>query len=274
MTRVIVTSVSAVGLLASLVLIVLLRDTHRSPPSVDETDRGTRLRAATARVAGSVAGAMVAGALALGLGTRLLMRVLAATSPDEAQGAITEAEEVVGEVTMGGTVGLIAFAGLFGGFAGLALFALVRRWLPDRSLVAGALTLGIGAGLTVRLSGLLDPDNPDFELLSPRWLAVALVLVVLVVFGLLAAVLIDRWAASWPQPARSPKGVASGLPLVVLVMAPPVAFGALVAIAITASRTAPWQPAAAVDRIGRVGVVVGALAGGGWVLVSAGQILA
>ncbi len=62
-------------------------------------------------VAVSLWAGIVAGLLVPGLGGRLLMRITAATSPPEAQGRLTEAGEVVGEITLGGTVGFVLFVG-------------------------------------------------------------------------------------------------------------------------------------------------------------------
>ena len=59
------------------------------------------------------------GALVVGPGGRLVMRLLAATSP-ESKGFRTEAQETVGRITFSGTVGFIIFVGLaFGVAAGL-----------------------------------------------------------------------------------------------------------------------------------------------------------
>ena len=65
-----------------------------------------------------VIGGLVGGLLAAGAGGRLAMRLLAVTAGDRAQGRITEADEVVGEVTVGGTIGFIVFGGLFAGLCG------------------------------------------------------------------------------------------------------------------------------------------------------------
>lgn len=43
------------------------------------------------------------------------MRLLAATAGDAAQGRRTEAEEIVGRITTGGSIGFIVFTGLFFG---------------------------------------------------------------------------------------------------------------------------------------------------------------
>ncbi len=54
----------------------------------------------------TLVGGFWAGALVTGPAVRLIMRLLAATAGDEAQGLTTEAEEVVGDVDFGGTLGL------------------------------------------------------------------------------------------------------------------------------------------------------------------------
>src|SRR5688500_218782 len=84
-----------------------------------------------------VLGGMIAGPLVLGFGGRLAMRVLAATSDDHVQGALTDAEETVGEITLGGTLGLVLFVGLFGGVFGGIVYMLLRRWLRGPAWRAG-----------------------------------------------------------------------------------------------------------------------------------------
>jgi len=59
------------------------------------------------------------GILAAGAGGRLVMRLLAVTAGAGAQGRITEAEEIVGRITIDGTIGFVLFTGLFLGLPGL-----------------------------------------------------------------------------------------------------------------------------------------------------------
>lgn len=276
--RTFVTVAGVVAWALAIALVVRWRSTRRQPATAppDDATTGERAARATARVAGSVAGALVAGLLVPGLVGRLMMRVLAATSPDEAQGRVTDADEVVGEVTVGGTLGLVLFVGLGGGLLALAGFAVLRRWLPERSLLAGLVGAGIGAGLLARPSGLLDPENRDFAILEPTWLAVAFAVGLLVTFGLLGAVLIDRWSASWPRPSRSAVGVASVLPLVPLVLGVTPAIAALAAIAFltfAAPALARSQWLAPLDRVLRVLTIAAAVAGAVWTAASAAQIL-
>ena len=64
--------------------------------------------------------ALARGVLAAGAGGRLLMRLLAVTSPD-ADGQITEAGAEIGEITVGGTLAFVAFAGVAAGALAAAL---------------------------------------------------------------------------------------------------------------------------------------------------------
>ena len=223
-----------------------------------------------------VAGAVVAGVLVLGGGGRLMMRLLAVTSPDEVQGLLTDADEEVGAVTVDGTVGFVLFIGLFGGLVSLGLLVLLRRWLPDRSLLAGLFAAGIGAGIFARPTDLLNPDNRDFAILSPSWLAVTLGVGVIVLFGLTLAVMVDRWAPRWPRPTRSAKGVASALPLVPLVVFPPmlaavVAGTGFAAFVAPKATELPWL--GRLDAVAKVVVAAIALLGATSALLAALEIL-
>jgi hypothetical protein len=106
------------------------------------------------------------------------MRLLAATSPD-AQGRVTEAEEVVGDISLNGTLGFYIFVGLPGGLLVGLLYAIAAAGLP-RGVFGGAL---FGLVLLVVFGSRIDPlrpENPDFDIVGPGWLAV-------VAFGVLAA---------------------------------------------------------------------------------------
>ena len=119
----------------------------------------------------SLVAGVAAGALAAGAGGRLMMRLLAATSPD-AHGSFTEAGEKVGEITVGGTLGFIFFTGVPAGLVSGALYALVAPVLPRGR--AGGVALGVL--LLVIAATRIEPlraDSIDFLLLDPAWLAVA-----------------------------------------------------------------------------------------------------
>src|SRR6266542_2828624 len=80
----------------------------------------------------AVASGAAAGILAAGAGGRLVMRLLAVTAGADAQGRITEAEEIVGRITVDGTLGFVVFTGLFFGTVSAAGYLLLRRWSPSR----------------------------------------------------------------------------------------------------------------------------------------------
>jgi hypothetical protein len=115
--------------------------------------------------------AVISGLTVLGPGGRLVMRLLAANSGDDAQGRVTEAEEIVGAITVDGTIGFIIFVGLFGGVVLAGLYLLLRKWLPPRRWGALTVALLFGVVSSTRLEPL-RPDNPDFTLVGPSWLAV------------------------------------------------------------------------------------------------------
>lgn len=150
--------------------------------------RGAIRSIAAALLAGAVAGFLVGGVLG-----RLAMRLLALTSPDIAQGRLTDDAARVGQFTLGGSLTLAIFLTVLGAVAGL-VYLLVRRILPaSRGLrVAGfALLTGTIAG-----AGLLH-DHPsfDFHILQPTWLAVAMFLAIPAGVGAVAAWLTEVLSA-------------------------------------------------------------------------------
>jgi hypothetical protein len=78
-----------------------------------------------------VVAGLIAGVLGAGAGGRLIMRLLALTSPPSADGQITEALEVVGEISVSGTLALFTFGGALTGVLAAALYVLLYRWLPS-----------------------------------------------------------------------------------------------------------------------------------------------
>lgn len=268
-------------MLAAVSLIVRFRATQRAPALALSADMpvGGRVRAVVGRASAIMAAAAIAGLLVPGLGGRLLMRLLAATSPEAAQGLVTDADEVVGVVTAGGTVFLVLIVGLSAGMIGAFLFTILRRWLPTGSINAGVVSAGIGGGLIARPSGLLDPGNHDFVILSPAWLAVFTALTVIIVFGMSFAVLADRWAGRWPAIGRSPRGILALVPI--MAMSAIAVAGVLPAIVLiitlgVAVFLRPHLPALTSDRVNRVGsrtaLLLGSI-GGAWMIVSSIQIL-
>jgi hypothetical protein len=222
-----------------------------------------------------VSAGVIAGVLTFGLGGRLAMRILAATSGDSAQGLLTDAEERVGEITFGGSLGFVIFVGLFGGVVGGLVFVALRRWLPGRAWAAG-LALGVLFLFAARLDPL-DPSNVDFDILSPDLLAVGLFLALFPLFGMTVAALVARFDRSYPLVAVRPRALAAYLPLVPLVLAPPAALAVLVGALVTVLAHQPgfargWG-SRNVDVAGRTVLTAGAIAGLTWVMFGASEIL-
>ena len=141
---------------------------------------------------------LVVAVLVVGPAGRLAMRLLAVTSPG-AQGVLTEADQVVGDITLSGTVGFFVFAGLpFGVVVGIG-YALTSFILP-RGLLGGAL---FGAATLVVFGGAIDPlrgENRDFDILGPGWLAVTAFSVMSVLTGMVTASVAGRLAAALRAP--------------------------------------------------------------------------
>src|SRR3954471_11589349 len=94
----------AAAMIVAAVLAFRLRRTEwTASPLSGAEPFGERLAVTVGRTGGMLAGAYLAGVLTIGAGIRLMMRVLAATSPDDVQGRQTEADEVIGRVTLGGS---------------------------------------------------------------------------------------------------------------------------------------------------------------------------
>jgi hypothetical protein len=214
-------------------------------------------------------GGAIAGPLVLGFGGRLAMRITAATSSDRAQGVLTEAEETVGEITFGGTLGLIVFVGLFGGLIGAFAYLLLRRWLRGPAWRAGAIVGLLGLAVVGRAAAL-DPDNIDFEILTPRWLAVAMFVALAPLFGIVLAALIERLDRSYPTLAARPGAIAAHAPLALFAFAAPfvvvIIAGALIATFAPRLRVlaSAWQ-STAVTRTGQIVLGVVIVAGLVWI---------
>jgi hypothetical protein len=179
-----------------------------------------------ALVAGIGAGIMAAGA-----GGRLVMRLLAVTAGDDAQGRITEANEVVGRISADGTFGFVVFTALFLGSATGGGYLLLRRWLPAGR--AGGLAYG---GLLLVLAGTrLEPlreGNPDFDLVGPGWVSVTAFAALVLFQGMLVAALAGRISRVVPLLGSHPRAVALHAPLLLLAPVPVVALVLVIAAAL------------------------------------------
>jgi hypothetical protein len=177
-----------------------------------------------------LAAGVAAGVLAAGAGGRLVMRLLAATSP-QSHGQITEGAATIGDITVGGTIGFIAFVGVAAGALSAGLYLLVGSLLPRGR--AGGVALGL---LLLVLAGTrLDPlraDNFDFNLVGPDWLSLLLFTALAVFQGALTWALAGRLGAD-PLPVGARVVVAVRVAAAVLVLAALPAFVGAVADILT-----------------------------------------
>lgn len=179
-------------LAAGLAMAAGWRDSAFTPPpvaverTVEETARRFAWYAALA-----LTGGVIAGVLVIGAGGRLAMRLLAVTAGDGAQGQLTEADEIVGRISVDGTIGFILFNGIFGGIVFSWPYLIMRRFLPPGPLGGAA----FGLGLLVVLGTTIDPlrpENPDFDIVGPGWVAVVAFSALAVAFGVALSAVMAR----------------------------------------------------------------------------------
>lgn len=252
-------------LLASgVVLAVLWNGEHFIPPKDPLADRtgvanstirrhlaGVRFYvwwAAVFTVIGTGTGVLVTGA-----GGRLAMRLLAITSPD-ARNRMTEAHELVGVITLEGSLAYLVFGALPFAFASAALYLLVEPWLPQGRLAGPA----FGAFLLITVSPFVDPlraDNVDFDIVGPGWLSVSVFSALAVLQGALLAAIGGRLSRSLPlmSTRNLHKTIPPVLPAIVLF---PVGVLLVPGLLVTFvfPRLLPWFLAL---RASRAGVIVG-----------------
>jgi hypothetical protein len=217
---------------------------------------------------------VIAGLLVGGLGGRLFMRIMAATSDDRVHGTLTDADEPIGRVTIGGTVGLILFGGLFGGFLMMLLYRVLRPWLPAQAWKAGVLVGVISLGAFGGLSEMLNRDNKDFAILSPTPLAAFLVVVGAVFLGVVLVSVYERLDRGMAHLDHVSVGIVAFAPLLLTMLTGvggPVLLLVTLVAAFGTNLVRWWTSSPIVARAGRV--VVGASLVGA-VAVAASEIAA
>jgi hypothetical protein len=134
-----------------------------------------------------------------GIGVRLAMRVAGMLTIPANQGLLTDNGNVVGQITLDGTLFLAFFAGAIGVLGGL-LYVAVRSRLPGtgvrRGLVYGGLLLATFGFI------VMDKNNPDYRLFGPPGVNVGTFSSVYILFGLVVAPLadwLDRRIPIWPR---------------------------------------------------------------------------
>jgi hypothetical protein len=171
---------------------------------------------------GGLAG-LIAGILVGGVGGRILMSLTAVMNPN-ATGLLTENGEVVGRFTLQGTVALIIFGGLSASALGAVVWVIVSPWVPGtgarRALLMMPIAVAIGSFI------LIESTNPDFLILRPTQIILALLVALVALNGAAIAWLDDALERRLPRPGPRPirtaiaYGIVSmlGLPMLLLVL--------------------------------------------------------
>jgi hypothetical protein len=129
-----------------------------------------------------------AGAVLVGLGSRLAMFILRITSPDSVRGVQSDDDFTIGQFTLGGTYNLLQL-GAAVGIIGAAAYMMVSPWLIG-PMWFRRLTTGLAAAV-VAGSMLVHADGIDFTVLKPKWLAISLFVALPGLFGTLIGVWVD-----------------------------------------------------------------------------------
>ncbi len=137
---------------------------------------------------GGLAG-LLSGILVAGIGGRLVMRAATLLVP-EAAGRFTENGNVIGEITLSGTLGLVLGGGLFFGLFGATVWVVVSHWIPGGVWTRALLAMPIAVSLTG--VSLIQAQNPDFLVLRHDATTVLLLLVLVALAGLTIS-LVDGW---------------------------------------------------------------------------------
>lgn len=185
----------------------------------------------------------IVGILVAGLGGRLFMRIIAATSSDTLRGVRTDADEPIGRVSTGGTIALIVFGGILATIAVAIAHRLLRRWLPARGWQAGVVTAVLGLGLLGEGIGLLTPTSKDFRILSPLVLAVGMVVALTLAVGASYGAIYEGLDRRIPELGRGRgRGSLAYLPILGIAILPPilVAMVSVVALGAVAPTIINW----------------------------------
>ena len=209
----------------------------------------------TVGIAASVG--ILTGIVVGGIGSRLAMRAIAATSDPRLRGVLTSDREPIGEITLEGTIGLVLFVGVLGGALLGIGYLLLRSLLPDdlrlRAACSAVLVWCIGAAT------MFDSSDFDFRVLEPGWLAIVMFSAIFLVAGWVAAAGIEVALRSWPAPGRT--SAWRFAPLVLLLPFIPL-LGLLLVVVLVRSLRPPSSSGrvpAALLVVGRIALVAGAV---------------
>jgi hypothetical protein len=146
-----------------------------------------------AAMAGSIAGILVGG-----LGSRVAMRISGAMSDPALVGlARTDNGNILGEITLGGTLALVIFVGFLPGVLAGIFYAAARPWLRPLGRWAG---LAFGLALFGAVGSMaLDPFNIDFRKFGVPIVNVALFALLFPLFGIAHMLLVETIERRMPR---------------------------------------------------------------------------
>jgi hypothetical protein len=136
---------------------------------------------------GGFAGVIV-GVVGCGVGGRIAMRLAALLVPESA-GSFTENGNVVGAITLGGSLGVVLF-GLVSGLIAATIWVAVASWIPGTGVRRAVVAVPIAAALGA--TALVDGGNRDFSVLRHDGTVVAMLVGLVGLVGFLFA-LVDDW---------------------------------------------------------------------------------
>lgn len=200
---------------------------------------------------------LVAGILVGGVGGRIVMSI-AAVINSEATGLLTENGEVVGRFTVQGTLALIVFGGLSASALGAVVWVVVSPWLPAAGTRRVLLMLPIAASIGSFL--LIESTNPDFLILQPKPVILALLVALVALNGAAIAWLDGQLERRLPQPGSRPARAIVGYGVIALLGVP------MFLLVLTAFFSPGFSSAPRPPFLGIALVVVGLATVATWVL--------
>jgi hypothetical protein len=157
--------------------------------------------------------AAITGIVIGGLGSRLVMFFSRVFAVDTAIGRLTENGNRIGEFTVGGTLGLVIFVGIFAGLITAPMYFVAEPWIAwargGRGLLFGLLLLAVGG------TPLFAPGSLDFIIVGRQALNVAMFVGLFLVFGAVVAWLVSRLGRRLP-PASGTAPAATYIGLAIL----------------------------------------------------------
>ena len=144
---------------------------------------------------------VIVGAVAVGLGGRLVMRLSTILQPS-ATGGITDNGNRIGDITLGGTVSLVSVGMFIGAMAGI-VWVIATPWLPARGWRRAVVVvpLAMAAGTV----GLIEGNTGDFIQLRHDPKIVALLIALVGFVGLAFSLIDDLLEQRLPHASARPR---------------------------------------------------------------------